>query len=52
MLLFANQQSYDPRLVGRVVDVVAAAVSSGRIAQTRVDEAWTRVQRLFGGTTS
>jgi beta-N-acetylhexosaminidase len=52
MLLFANQQSYDPRIVGRVVDVVAAAVSSGRIPETRIDEAWTRVQRLFGGTTS
>jgi beta-N-acetylhexosaminidase len=52
LLLFANQQSYDPRIVGRVVDVVAGAVSSGRLPESRIDEAWTRVQRLFGGTTS
>jgi hypothetical protein len=32
--------------------VVAAAADSGRIPQARIEEAWTRVQRLFGGTTS
>jgi beta-N-acetylhexosaminidase len=52
LLLFANQQTYDPRIVGRVVDVVAAATDSGRIPQARIEEAWARVQRLFGGTTS
>ncbi len=46
LLLFANQQTYDPGIVGHVVDVVAAAVESGRLAEGRVREAWDRVRRL------
>ena len=49
LLLFANQQVYDPTLVPRVVRLVAAAVASGRIPQARIDEAYARVQRLFDG---
>jgi len=52
LLLFANQQIYDPKLVSRVVKVVTAAVSSGRIPASRIDEAYARVQTLFGTTTS
>jgi beta-N-acetylhexosaminidase len=51
LLLFANQQLYDPKLVGRVVRVVSAAVASGRIPETRIDEAYDRVQALFVATT-
>ncbi len=47
LLLFANQQVYDPKIVARVVGVVAAAVASGRIPEARIDEAFERVQRLF-----
>jgi len=47
LLLFANQQVYDPKLVARVVDLVAAAVASGRIPEARIDEAYARVQALF-----
>ena len=52
LLLFANQQAYDPRIVDRVVDTVSAAVKSGRLPEGRIDEAWARVQRVFGGTTT
>ncbi|HEX2756825.1 MAG TPA: glycoside hydrolase family 3 N-terminal domain-containing protein [Candidatus Limnocylindrales bacterium] len=52
LLLFANQQVYDPKLVSRVVKLVAAAVASGRIPRSRIDEAYDRIQALFGGTTS
>jgi beta-N-acetylhexosaminidase len=48
LLVFANQQAYDPGIVTRVVDVVSRAVASGRLPESRVDEAWVRVQRLFG----
>jgi beta-N-acetylhexosaminidase len=48
LLLFANQQAYDPGIVTRIVDVVSRAVASGRLPESRVDEAWGRVQRLFG----
>jgi len=49
LLLLANQQAYDPNVVARVVDVVARAVTAGRLPAARIDEAWGRVQRLFGG---
>jgi beta-N-acetylhexosaminidase len=49
LLLFANQQVYDPTVVPRVVKVVEAAVTSGRIPRARIDEAYDRVQKLFGG---
>ncbi len=50
LLLFANQQSYDEGIVDLVVEAVTAAVASGRIDVTRIDEAWARVQAMFGGT--
>jgi beta-N-acetylhexosaminidase len=52
LLLFANQQVYDPTLVPRVVKLVAAAVASGRIPQARIDEAYDRVWTLFSGTSA
>jgi len=51
LLLFANQQAYDPQLVSRVVKLVAGAVASGRLPESRIDEAYGRVQAMFGGTT-
>jgi beta-N-acetylhexosaminidase len=52
LLLFANQQVYDPGTVARVTGVIAAAVASGRIPASRVDEAYDRVQAMFRGPTS
>ena len=52
LLLFANQQVYDPGVVKRVVGVVADAVASGRLTRDQVEASWTRVQRMFGGTTA
>ena len=52
LLLFANQQVYDSKLVGRVVATVEAAVRSGRIPEARIDEAFERVQALFGTATA
>ena len=49
LLLFANQQVYEPGVVARVVRIVSAAVRSGRIAENRIDDAYGRVQALFGG---
>jgi beta-N-acetylhexosaminidase len=51
LLLFANQQVYDPAIVDRVVRVISAAVGSGRIPASRIDEAYGRVQAMFGRTT-
>ena len=47
LLLLANQQVYDPRIVTRVVDVVEAAVGSGRLRSARIDEALDRVRAAF-----
>jgi beta-N-acetylhexosaminidase len=52
LLLFANQQVWDPEVVGRVVDVVERAVASGRVQSERIDEAYDRVRALFRATGS
>jgi len=52
LLLFANQQVYEPGVVKRVVGVVADAVASGRLTHAQIEESWARVQRMFGGTTA
>jgi beta-N-acetylhexosaminidase len=49
LLLFANQQVYDADIVDRVVATIAGAVRSGRIPESRIDEAHARVTRLLGG---
>ena len=46
LLLFANQQVYDAKIVARVVGVIAAAVAAGRIPEGRIDEAFERVQAV------
>jgi beta-N-acetylhexosaminidase len=48
LLLFANQQAYDPGIVERVVEVVAAAVNAGRLSESRIDEARSRIEGLLG----
>ncbi len=47
LLLFANQQVYDPSIVTRVVEVIAAAVASGRLPRSRIEESFDRVQATF-----
>ena len=50
LLLFANQQSYDPRVVGRAIDAIVGAVETGRLSESRIDKALERVQRLASTT--
>ena len=46
LLLFANQQGYDPKIVSRAIDAVVAAVDDGRLPAARIDDAWERVQQF------
>jgi beta-N-acetylhexosaminidase len=48
LLLFANQQTYDPRIVGRAIDAIVAGVKAGRLPEARIDEALDRVRQKFG----
>ncbi len=48
LLLFANQQVYDPGIVAHVVEVVIGAVSHGRLTGAQIDEKWARRQALLG----
>jgi beta-N-acetylhexosaminidase len=48
LLLLANQQAYDARIVDHAVAAVTAAIDSGRLPVARIDEAWSRVEALFG----
>ena len=44
LLLFANQQSYDPKVIGRAIDAIATAVKNKHLSEARVDEAYQRVR--------
>ncbi len=48
LLLFANQQTYDPKVVSRAIAAIAAAVKAGRLSEARIDEAYDRVTAMFG----
>jgi beta-N-acetylhexosaminidase len=47
LLLFANQQVYQPKVVNRVIDLVEGFVTAGRITEARIDDSVARVARLF-----
>ncbi len=47
LLLFANQQSYDPKVIGRAIDAVATAVQNKHLSEARVDEAHERVRAML-----
>jgi len=47
LLLFANQQVYDPDIVTRVVDLIEGFVTSGRINEARIDRSYARVTGAF-----
>jgi beta-N-acetylhexosaminidase len=49
LLLFANQASYDPDLVGHLLDEAGGLVASGRIAESRLDESVARLELLAAG---
>jgi beta-N-acetylhexosaminidase len=46
LLLFANQQSFDPDITTRVLDLVEGLVQDGTIPESRIDEAVERARRL------
>jgi beta-N-acetylhexosaminidase len=47
LLLFANQQVYDPDVVVKTVDLIEGLVLSGRIDEARIDRSYERVTGLF-----
>lgn len=47
LLLFANQQDYDPDLVDHVLGTVLEHVTSGRITEARLDESIARIEGFF-----
>ena len=49
LLLFANQQVYDPDIVTSTIDLIEGFVSSGRIPEARIDRSHARVAALFPG---
>jgi beta-N-acetylhexosaminidase len=48
LLLFANQQVYDPGIVTHVVGVVLGAIAHGRLTGEQIDQRWARRRRLLG----
>jgi len=49
LLLFANQQVYDPDVVTWAVDLIEGFVTDGRIEEARIDRSYARVTSLFPG---
>lgn len=47
LLLFANQQVYQPGLVARVGNLVEALIADGRLTEARIDASVARVDALF-----
>jgi len=47
LLLFANQQVYDPDVVTRTIDLIEGFVTDGRIPEGRIDRSYARVTALF-----
>lgn len=46
LLVFANQQVYDPDVVDKTLDTVVGLVRSGRLTEARIDESVARVDTL------
>ncbi|MEV4621622.1 glycoside hydrolase family 3 N-terminal domain-containing protein [Asanoa sp. NPDC049573] len=46
LLVFANQQVYDPNIVGETLDNVVNLVRTGRLTEARIDQAVARVDTL------
>jgi beta-N-acetylhexosaminidase len=49
LLVFANQQVYDPERALRVIDLVERLVGEGKLTEARIDQSVNRLARLFGG---
>ena len=49
LLLFANQQVYDPEVVSWAIDLIEGFVTDGRIEEARIDRSYARVTSLFPG---
>jgi beta-N-acetylhexosaminidase len=46
ILTIANQQVFEDGIVARTIDIIAGHVTSGRLAASRIDESWDRIQAL------
>ncbi|HRE07855.1 MAG TPA: glycoside hydrolase family 3 protein [Opitutaceae bacterium] len=46
VLCFGNNQSYEPDIAPKAIDILVRAVSSGRIPEARIDESVHRIQAL------
>ncbi|RKN51252.1 glycoside hydrolase family 3 [Micromonospora endolithica] len=46
LLVFANQQVYDPDIVNKTLDTVVGLIRSGRLTEARIDQSVARVDTL------
>ncbi|HEX5543422.1 MAG TPA: glycoside hydrolase family 3 N-terminal domain-containing protein [Micromonospora sp.] len=46
LLVFANQQTYDPRIVDETIDNIVNLVRTGRLTEERIDQSVARVDTL------
>lgn len=48
ILLYANQQAYDPELPAKVIDEVLRIVGNGWVTEAQIDRSIARIDALFG----
>jgi beta-N-acetylhexosaminidase len=48
ILTIAQQQVFEPGIVGRTIDLIAAFVEDGSLTEARIDESYARIQALKG----
>jgi beta-N-acetylhexosaminidase len=46
LLVFANEQAFDPNIVTKTVDTIADLVHSGHVSEARIDESVARVNTI------
>ena len=50
ILLFANQQLYDPQIAPKAIGIIKQLIASGEIPLSRIDRSFGRIQALKAGT--
>lgn len=48
ILTIANQQVFEDGIVAATIEIIVGHVASGRLAESRIDESWRRIQVLKG----
>jgi beta-N-acetylhexosaminidase len=52
VLTIANEQVYEPGIVGRTIDIIEGLVAGGQVPEQRIDESYLRIMTFKAGLAS